>query len=581
MGHGTTPTGFRLVVAPQPAGSVIDQGTLGLEYNNERLEFPGCRVDRARFTFDRGGQLVELTIVDRRWKWGMAYTDGDLTFGRISGEYNIRREDGTIKKIVGGDPALAIEDSERTPQQLAELLLLSAGEIIAPGALAALPSDVRPYVLWDSSNPMRELESLAESLGCRVVLNPLDNLVRIHKLNQGNLLPATKIMRYGGGANFNDTPDQVDVVTAPIAWQYDLTLRAVGLDLDGQVKPIDDLSYKPEGGWIDLDLFSNGGEFDEAAKRNLALRTVYRWYEVLPYDAETGEPPLELTLPGANDSLVISSREQFILTARQAATEFFDGVKSPRPAMVYGVWYMGDDAQAENSIERIEYLPDEVLGSDPDVDPKARMIVQTPFTIDAERGLVMFSEPVYRESDETGDFLPATLKLRTSFYVRNQETGGVARLRRFRRITNAPNPYSIDLRHDEIKPTVIYTFTGENFQVDEVTRNEIETDLEIEHYLDEAVLEFGSTKVPQTAEYGGWRFDISLDGAIQSITWVLGAAGQDPQTIVDRCHDSGRSGTPYKTLRTYQRMADWERANAATEWRAEQDRLLARAQLES
>lgn len=581
LGHGTTPTGFRVTVAPQDPGEVIDQGTFALEYNDERLEFTGCRVDRARFSMNRSGQLIELTILDRRWKWGMAYTEGPDTFGRISGEYNVRNEDGTIKRKVGGDPAKAIEVSERTPQQLAELLLMAAGETVAPGSLAALPADVRPYVSWDSANPMQELERLCEALGCRVVLNPLDNLVHIHKVNQGRLLPVNWLVSYGGGASFNDSPDQVDVLTAPILWQYDLLLRAVGLDIDGLWKPIDELSYKPEGGWVDLDLFSNGGEFDDLVKRNLALRTVYRAYEVLPFNANTGTAPIELRLPGANASINVNSREQIILTSNQVATEIFDGIKHPRPNMVYGIWYMGDDAQAENSVEHIEYLPDESLTADPEVDEKARMIVQTSFSLDAERGLVMFSEPVYAESESTGDFEAATLRLRTGFYVRNEETAGMVRFRRFRKITNAANPYSLDLRHDEIKPTVLYKFSGRDFVEDDVIRNEIETDLEIEHYLDEAVARFGAANIPQSAEYGGWRFDIALDGAIQAITWTLNANGGPPTTYVDRNHDSGRSGMPYKTLRAYQKMADWERNAASTQWRAEQDRLLSRAQLES
>ena len=561
IGHGVIPTGFRLLVAPQPPGEVVEQGVFGLEYNNTRLEFPECRIDRAQFRFDLSGQLIDLTIVDRRWKWALAYNDGDKVFGRISGEYNIRREDGTIKKIEGGNPDLAVEDSERTPQQLAELLLKAAGEWLGTYQVNALPTDVRPYVAWDASNPMFELNRLCELLGCRVVLDHVDNTAKVVKLNQGRILPTGKITQYGAGANYNDTPEQVDVVTAPIAYQHDFELEPMAIELSGDLVPLDDVSYKPDDGWKDLDVYSNAGELDDAAKRNLANRSVYRIYRI----------KAPFTLPQFGQ---VTRREQIVLLGQQVFKENIDGVRTPRAALVYGKWFIGDDAVADNSIEKFKYLPDESIDADPEQDEKALMVVTTGFRIDPERWLVIFSQPIYQENDD-GEFEPATLRLRTTCYIRDPKTGGIQRMRRARKITNAAKPYSLDLRHDEIKPTV-WSKYSDSFFPTEIFTNGAEIDREIEHYLDEAVLEFGSAKIPQSAEYGGWRFDLPLDGAIQAITWTLDAKGGAPTTQIDRCHDSGQSGLPYKTLNAYQKMARAERISAQQEFINTQIALLNR-----
>ena len=557
MSHGITPTGFTLTIVPQPSNQIIDIGTLTLEYNNETLAFPNCRVDQASFSFDGGGNIIGLTILDRRWRW---------SFGRVSGEYNVRREDGTIDKIEGGDPEFAVEDSERTPAELAEVLLQAAGEIIAPDALNVLPTEPRPYVNWDAANPMSELANLCDMFACRVVLC-LDNLVRVFKVNVGADLPTEGLISYGANFDYFDSPDQVSLVTAPIRWQHDFELEAVGLDVDGAIKLVDDLSYKPSAGWAgNYNILSDiaGADFDTG--KTLAHKSVLKWYRV----------KVPFTLPGYG---LIKHLSQIVLLGTQVFRTTADGIATDRDALVYGVWYTEKDMDEGNSRDSITYLPDSTVDASPAEDERAYMIVGEGFTIDADRGLVKFSDYIGQKNTTTKYFEPATLRLRTTCYVRNAITRGLERASTNATIRNVPNPVTLDLRHDEIQPHRWARY-NDDFEPTDIQNNDAELFGEADYYLTEAVQRFQAVKVPQDGLYAGWRFDIELDGAIQSITWSVSSQGDaGPTTRIERAQDTGgRSGIPYQLRRQYQRQAEAQRKVALAEFKTKETRELAKVE---
>ncbi len=564
--HGVLPDSFVLTIAPQPSNVVLEIGDLTLEYNNQRLVFPDCRVDQASFRFDGGGQLVSLTILDRRWRWQLTQyrEDGDRFAGILSGEYNVRREDGTLKKIAGGNPDFAIDNSERTPQQLAQLCLLAANEPIAPDALNPLPNDVRPYVVWDDANAMLELENLADLLGCRVVKG-IDNVTRIRKFNQGRLLPEDGLISYGASADFSDAPDAVGVTCGYVRFQHDFELEAVGLDVDGSIKPIDDLSYKPADGWSNLALLSAFGVLDEEGHQNLAMRSVYRWYRV--------KVPFTLPIFGT-----VTRRDQIVLLGSQVFQEEVENIKQSRDAMVYGIWFRGNDALPDNSAEELVYLPDDAVENLPSNDARVAMIVRQGFSIDPDTHTVKFGDHVWKKNDDDLGWGPATLRLRTSCYVRYAETGEFVRYRKVRALRNVANPSVAFQRHDEIKRTV-YAIYNNDFQITSIHENGTEADPEIEHYLSEAVVRYGAAKIPQVGVYAGWRFDVDLDGAIHSITWTLSATDDTgPHTVIERQHDTGGNASiPYRLRRRFNETAEANRRIALAKWREQQTRELARA----
>jgi hypothetical protein len=268
-----------------------------------------------------------------------------------------------------------------------------------------------------------------------------------------------------------------------------------------------------------------------------------------------------------------------VLLGVQVSKETIDGVKRPRDAMVYGCWHREVDAEPHNSTvglnatNTVVYIPDDAFANPQD--PRLKQIVPISFELDVDNHLVRFRDPVFMQTTDNG-IAPADLRLRTSCYLKIPETGELFRDRHVRMIRNSIVPYAVDLIHDEITPTIRATYNA-SMLPDSVITNATDILLEIDHYLTEAFRHYSTDVVPQTAEYGGWRFDVDLDGAIQSITWTLDAQGGAPTTIIERNHDSGRGGIPYNVTRAHQRNADAQRKADQAEWRGKQLRYIIQA----
>ncbi len=182
-------------------------------------------------------------------------------------------------------------DTERTPQELAELYLNAMGEVDYD--ISELPDDTRPPVDHDYDNPAEALAALCESLGCRIVLQ-LDNTVKLVRSGAGAGLPAEFLLEDSLTIDLPEKPDKIAVVCGPSLYQVDFPLEAVGLDRDttsggdptDTIKPIDELSYKPSGGWgqIDLPLFADlSAADDEEDVSGLRLPGHQERLSLLPY----------------------------------------------------------------------------------------------------------------------------------------------------------------------------------------------------------------------------------------------------------------------------------------------------------
>ncbi len=147
ISHGISPSVFTLVIAPQDdfEGAA---GDLVLFDGQATIRLVDCKVDRHTFEYNAAGQIWRLQLLDRRWKW---------RWGAISGFYNARNDDNTIKQLPG---------NEQTPQQLARLCLAAMGETNFD--VSQLPNDARPTVEWDFDLPAETLASLCDQLACRV-----------------------------------------------------------------------------------------------------------------------------------------------------------------------------------------------------------------------------------------------------------------------------------------------------------------------------------------------------------------------------------------------------------------------------
>lgn len=526
LSHGITPSQAVITILPQQA-NIKTRGDFTWWEGGTRMRWVDALAEEARYRYNRAGQVIQITVLDRRWKW---------QFPTISGHYNVRDFTGNIFKDKGTgkapDKKLAVSDSERTVKELIELCLKALGE--TGYKIDNIPDELRPEVHWEKENAAQALQSLCTMVGCRVVLQ-LDNKIGIRKQGQGRKLPPNGLVEdYGAALDPPDKPSKLIAVCGPTWFQVDLKLGdAVGMERTGEIKKIDDLSYKPDDGWktAEPELME---EIQGSEDRQLAIEWIYRAYLF--------ELPAEIK--GYKDTPVKWAKQLHVV-GLQVYTYKFLGVARNRRAIAFGEWYDEEDGESTTGS-----LADE-LGYNID-----RTIVPVGFEIDNERGLIKFNEPVYLHNDDD-DAVPAKLKLRTAVQIRDAKTGEWVRHSKEMKLDPKSDTKPREIVIDELRLDVT---NGKE-------KNRDKLDKELQKRLD-IIKEEYEFETPETATYTGW-LSVELDGAIQSVTWSMGPEGA--VTSVQRNNDKGSKTTQSYRIRRQNEQYTQALANAAKI--GKQDRL--------
>jgi hypothetical protein len=243
ISHGISPGTAVLQIQPQSTFP-DEQGDLTITDGNEVVVIPNCKIDNYHVDQDQSGQIVSLTIVDRRWKWR------DL--GIINGMFNQLDPHGKLLPWTIQSPTeLAI----RCLQAMGEVgydIDMPAG-INYPGPYTSTPiintSGTNPPVNWVAKPPAQALQELCDQYGRRLVYQFSTDSVVIAQIGDGGPLPLNgSIYKQGPSIKSPETPDAIGVVGAPTRYQMLLLLEAVGLEWDGSYRPIAELSYAPRRG---------------------------------------------------------------------------------------------------------------------------------------------------------------------------------------------------------------------------------------------------------------------------------------------------------------------------------------------
>ncbi len=279
--------------------------------------------------------------------------------------------------------------------------------------------------------------------------------------------------------------------------------------------------------------------------RELARRTVYRWYRIKTTGSidDPTKPPLipgwgveDLSpdqMPPADGADEKGKRIQHlwqVLPIEDAQiVGYYDKLNgqnfAQKPAMIYGTFNdpffggvrdMQGDATAING--------------------PAHSFCYYDHAIDAARGIVMFSEPVWKYETD-GTISPADLVLRCVVNVKNPDDDPLAP-RDHDRYTFETDVLEDEqqhdtgpmlLRRDDIAMFVVPTYEWEDLAVPPVahvaslTTNQEECDRQAAYAIDAALADF-KTVFPQDITYMGLK-DISPDGAIQQVSWSVGPQG--------------------------------------------------------
>jgi hypothetical protein len=467
-GIGTMPDVAHLEIVPQ-AEIIAYSGTLVMFYNEIGVEFPKCKIDRGSFDLTVNGHVMRLNILDRRWVW---------RFKHVRGHYNVKFPDGTI-----------VPGTERTPQFLASILLTAMGE--TGYNVSLLPNFDRPTVDWDYANAADALSRLCEERGCLISLD-LDDRVRLYPLGFTAVsLPTFDVRTASFGIDSPERPDRIILVGGRTLVQSKLLLAAIGIDIDGSLQLLDNLSYTPSAGWGEEDeTFGNVlSEFGEAAQA-LAKRSVYRWY-IVKAQADGGQ-----TIPGyQGDSVGLWQ----ILPIRDVKIDTytdFNGIKRPLPASVEGVYFK--TGLAGNTTANTE--------------------VATPATLDPRLGIVKFSTHVFK-IDSSGKPVAADLYLTTSYHVQHAYTRHYERLDRFITLGNAGYGEEIIRRPDLVQVVVANYSTSSPTNLTGVTNNFSSVNNEAYAHLAAAALNFQG-HLQLNLEYRG-ILPISTNGQNRQVTWEV------------------------------------------------------------
>lgn len=335
------------------------------------LSFKNCAIDQYTLTPPavRRGFRYRVLILDRRWKWKHCL---------ISGRYNVRLADGSIKA-----------DTKKTYKEVLEILLKALGETNYDIRLTA--EGLEPHeVNWSRQRADLQLAYLCDRIGCLIVLK-LDDTIKIVPYGEGTTYPATGFeLNPVIDTNPSALPKNVVATLGPTKFQMKIKLEAVGVDYDGSIRPIDELTYKPSNGWqYEIPgVFSNVPDGEE---RQLARDTVYRWYRI----KEFSDGSLDLPVP----EYTISDIQDILPLLPQLADVSDDTAETP---FVEGYLFNSDLKGINEEAGDFARFDDE-------------------FELDTERGIVKLPYAVFRVL-ETGHQDPAELFLTAAFYARKGPT---------------------------------------------------------------------------------------------------------------------------------------------------------------
>jgi hypothetical protein len=266
---GITPAIIGMTCYPDSVPEAFGDLAIG-DGDSDPIDVPDCLLQYQETVVSKGDKVMVIRLLDRRWKWRDAYP--------IDGHYN--QQDRNRKLI----PWTVL-----SPYQLARLCLAALGEyaidgsipagtIDLPGGLARAsvigvipPRDVtndqlvdpyqdylrlgqnltetktNPVVAWQSTPAAVALANLVEQYGRAVVLDPIDNKVRIVKLGTGTELPEGGRIIQSDGNSTTGEPIPTELIARgnPTRYQPRLYCRPVGRDWDGNYYPHERLSYAP------------------------------------------------------------------------------------------------------------------------------------------------------------------------------------------------------------------------------------------------------------------------------------------------------------------------------------------------
>lgn len=533
--HGITPGIATLELPDQDVRGIAGFGDLTITDGSGTLVLRKCRVTAVDYSQDGGPRRVILHIADRRWQWRYGYITG---FWNQSDPYPDPELFPPGEFVAVGSPFAP--GTYRPCHKLMADCFKAMNEfdpLIDPAPDVAIPA------AWDEEVPAAALQQLCDAVGFVVAFRPSLNTTLVTLRGVGRGLPDD--LPYTSGSPSLAAvprPATIQLVGGETLFNDYLKLEPCGLEPTGEVRHIDDLSYKPANGWATCHTQSfwearPTKELTHEEAMELAKRHVWRTFRVAMRDVVTG-----LNGPNVPGYGRVRDRKQIVLQPclyRQFKRA--DGQPDTTPAYVVGSIYItkGEWRMAGNA--------DTVMGN---TDPGSGQRLPRVPQIDTGRGLVHFDRQCYKEAGVAPNRTRAApeLYLATAFYIR----GVVGRMpTKFVRGGTLPGladqncPPEV-LRHPELQ--LIWNIVRKSADRTVVLQDNNLDQLvpAADYYLRRAAEKYEVTG-SLTRTYAGIH-PIDPDGAISQVTWRVGG-GQPATTTASLNTEHDRYVPPFPERR--------------------------------
>jgi len=509
LGPGVQPSVCLLYTVPHVPTlnqvGILEFGTVG----EPPFSLRDCIVEQPRLEASSGGQRWTLPVQDRRWKW---------KFAHISGSYNIRKPDGTYLR-------------EKTPQELAALLLVEMGE--TGYDVSRLPNDPRPERQWDDTPAAGELDRLCAELGCIVTLNPFLDRAEIWPVGVGATLPSGPTQ----GASYAPvklaTPSNIRIDAGETWFQDTFVCEAVGLDIDGKWKPIAQLSYAPASGcwgwppqgfprFTDSQTYTLHGRTLKI--RDLAEATVFRCYRVSGLLPKLFALPWDV--PGYNDfphspQFEPSSLKDFKITDELCDEEIStaDGGLRRLPAVVYSkYWREG---------KKLMQHPIRYPGG---------------FSFNTKHSILQFNDPLFQFEQGTNKVVQAFVYYECAF---NAGSAGIMHRIKYENSTGAQQTPIKIIQRQEVLTRIIQRYDSV-FSPTNLENNFPDANQRLQYWYNAELTQYNQVD-GGTLSYAS-LMRIPLDGLTQQVTWS-GGGRRAPVTIASQGQRHNRYIEPLDSYR--------------------------------
>lgn len=455
--RGVKPSKATLICRAQ-GSSPPSIGTLTLSDGNASESWQEAAIAWAqrRHITNTSPHLVSVIVADRRWRWRQK---------TISGVYNTRLDDGTVS-----------ETNKKSVQELITVIFQAMGESVDA---SAAPNDMYPAVNWSGTRCDKAIHKLLKLVGCEIAIDYQSNQTRVYRRGTGGQLPATGTeIEPPLTVTNGPLPGTLRVDCAPVLVQSKIKLEPVGIDTDGSLKRIEDLSYKPTGGWTEEWPLDFAGITDET-NRALAQQSVWRLWAIKEF-AEGG-----LSIPQITGFAITKPTQLLPLRERLLETDKDH-----------------NDVQRQN----FPYLEGATVYTDTDTTP-ARY--NGKFDIIYDQGIVITESPVFKLT--SAGISEPTLYITVAHHIRDANTDGLVSYFRDRTIGVGS---TITDSVPEFVRTIIRLYEGTSPST--VTDNKSTLDAEADKYLDAMQVRYAPVDAPSSMRYRGFTFP-TLDGAIAQV----------------------------------------------------------------